>query len=47
MKQKRWMKSVIVESAKPGITLPWHRGARQSVVTTRQIRRVSGTPANR
>ncbi len=28
--QRRWMKSVLVESAKPGITLPWQRGARQA-----------------
>lgn len=33
--ERRWMKTVLAESAKPGPALPWHRGARQ--IAARQL----------
>lgn len=42
---RRWMKSVLVESAKAGVTLPWQRGARQTAIRRPKSQRVSGLPA--
>ena len=41
---RRWMKSVLVESAKPGVTLPWQRGARQTALRHPKVRRAPGLP---
>lgn len=43
--QRRWMKSVLVESAKPGVTLPWQRGARQTAVRHPKSQRAPGLSA--
>lgn len=42
---RRWMKSVLVESARPGFTLPWQRGARPTAIRQPKIQRTSGLPA--
>lgn len=42
---RRWMKSVLVESARPGFTLPWQRGTRPTATRQPKSRRASGTPA--
>ncbi len=42
---RRWMKSVLVESAKPGVTLPWQRGARPTAIRRPKPQRAPGLPA--
>jgi hypothetical protein len=42
---RRWMRSVLVECAKPGVTLPWQRGARHTATRRPKPRRESGPPA--
>lgn len=41
----RWMKWVLAESAKPGVTLPWHRAARQAARGTPQAEGRARQPA--
>jgi len=42
---RRWMKTVLVESAKPGLTLPWQRGTRPTAIRQPKAQRASGLPA--
>ena len=43
--ERRWMKSVLVESTKPGVIFPWQRGARQTAVRRPKPQRDPGLPA--
>ncbi|MEZ5747766.1 MAG: hypothetical protein R3E00_14565 [Paracoccaceae bacterium] len=35
--ERRWMKWVLAESAKPGVALPWQRGTRRIADRTRRV----------
>jgi hypothetical protein len=39
--ERRWMKWILIESAKPGVTLPWQRGTRRSAIRARRIQYVA------
>ncbi len=43
--ERRWMKSVLAESAKPGIALPWQRGTRQIATRKRETQSDAGLSA--
>lgn len=45
--QRRWMQSVLAESARPVPALPWQRGTRRMLTRqgTIQQHRTPGTPA--
>lgn len=42
---RRWMKSVLAESAKAGPILPWHRGTRQIAARKRKSQSDTGPSA--
>ena len=42
---RRWMKSVLVESAKQGVTLPGQRGARPTAIRRPKGQRAPGMSA--
>ena len=44
--ERRWMKWILAESAKPGTPLPWHRGARQTAAHRIKASAPSGKPAS-
>ena len=43
--ERRWMKWILAETAKPGTPLPWQRGARQTAARRIKSGTKSGTPA--